>query len=82
MPAGNPSHLQLYVYHDEDVDIYINGVLAATEAGFVSAYQPMDIRATARVLLKPGAKITFAVHCHQTEGGQGVDVGLVNVTEH
>jgi hypothetical protein len=81
MPVGNISHLQLYVYHDEDVDVYINGVLAATEAGFVNAYQPMDIRATARVLLKPGTKITLAAHCHQTEGGQGVDVGLVNVTE-
>jgi cytochrome c oxidase subunit 2 len=31
--------------------------------------------------LKPGAKITLAVKCHQTEGGQGVDVGLVNVTD-
>ena len=39
-------------------------------------YEPMDISPEARHLLQPGAKITLAVHCHQTTGGQGVDVGL------
>src|SRR5207244_1791916 len=82
LPANvNLERLQLLVYHDEDVEIYINGVLAASESGFVNAYDPMDISAAARVQLKPGAKIVLAVHCHQTTGGQGVDVGLVEVRE-
>ncbi|MDB5356033.1 MAG: Glutaminase [Phycisphaerales bacterium] len=79
MPEGNWSDLQLIVYHDEDVEIYINGVFAAGEGGYANAYEPMDIRQPARAILKPGAKITLAVHCHQTTGGQGVDVGLVDV---
>jgi hypothetical protein len=81
MPAGEQPNLQFSVYHDEDVEIYVNGVLAASESDFVTDYQPMEMTRTARALLKPGAKVVLAVHCHQTRGGQGVDVGLVNVTE-
>ncbi len=73
--------LQLLVYHDEDVEIYINGVLAASEGGFVNSYDPMDISAAARKQLKPGAKFVIAAHCHQTVGGQGVDVGIVEASE-
>ena len=81
MPEGEHPDLQLIVYHDEDVEIYLNGVLAASESDFVNSYEPMDISNVAMSLLKPGAKITMAVHCHQTKGGQGVDVGLVDVVE-
>jgi hypothetical protein len=81
MPAGNFHNLQFLVYHDEDVQIYINGVLAATATEFNNEYETMDIGAAAKALLKPGAQITLAAHCHQTEGGQGVDIGLVDVTQ-
>jgi hypothetical protein len=40
MPPGRYAHLQFYVYHDEDVEIYVNGILAATEAGFTTGYVP------------------------------------------
>ncbi len=52
-----------------------------SEGGFLTAYEPLEIAAAAKALLKPGAKITLAVHCHQTTGGQGVDVGVVDVTD-
>ena len=74
LPAGEFANLQLLVYHDEDVEVYVNGVLAAKEGGFVNSYGPLEISKTAREMLKPSAKITLAVHCHQTEGGQGIDV--------
>jgi hypothetical protein len=79
MPAGSFSDLHLLLYHDEDVQVYINGVLAFSETGYVTSYEIADISAAARAQLQPGAAITLAVHCHQTVGGQGVDVGLVNV---
>ncbi len=79
VPEETSGNLQLYVYHDEDVQIYLNGVLAARAEGFTTSYEPMEIRHDALALLKPGARITMAVHCHQTTGGQGVDVGLAEV---
>ncbi|HZL37338.1 MAG TPA: DUF5127 domain-containing protein [Tepidisphaeraceae bacterium] len=78
MDANN---LQFWCIHDEDVQIYVNGILAATDGGFVTEYVPLDIAAPARALLKPAAKVTLALHVHQTQGGQGIDVGLANVTE-
>ncbi|SPE58624.1 conserved exported hypothetical protein [Verrucomicrobia bacterium] len=79
LPEAKYSNLKFYVHHDEDVEIYVDGVLAATEEGFTTSYVTLDILPQARSLLQPGAKVTLAVHCHQTVGGQNVDVGLVNV---
>jgi hypothetical protein len=79
LPVGQHPHLQFY--HDEDVEIYLNGVLAATEGGFTTSYVPLEIRPPARALLKPGEKIMLAVHCHQTGGGQNFDLGLVEIVE-
>jgi hypothetical protein len=81
MPAGEQSDLQFYVYHDEDVDLFVNGVAAAAESGFTTSYVPIEITPAGRALLKPGARITLAVHCHQTSGGQGIDVGLAKIVE-
>jgi len=81
LPEKTYSDLQFYAAHDEDVEIYVNGILASSEPGFTSSYVPLDIRPAALALLKPGATVLVAVHCHQTEGGQNIDVGLVSVEE-
>ena len=79
LPEKPCPNLEFYVHHDEDVEIYVDGILAAKEGGFTTSYVPMDIRPAARSLLQPGAKVTLAVHCHQTVGGQNVDVALASV---
>ena len=79
VPAGRFSNLQFYVFHDEDIEIYIDGVLVAHEEGYVTSYVPLEMTAAGRALLKPGATVTIAAHCHQTVGGQGIDIGLVDV---
>jgi hypothetical protein len=43
--------------------------------GYVSAYSDIELSAAHRELFQPG-KNTIAVSCHQTGGGQGIDVGL------
>jgi hypothetical protein len=79
LPGAKYSNLRFYVDHDEDVEIYVNGVLASSEGGFTTSYVLLEINPPALALLQPGATVTLAVHCHQTTGGQNIDVGLVNV---
>ena len=69
---------QFLVHHDEDVEIYVNGVLALKATGFTTDYELAPMSAEARATLRPGAN-TIAVHCRQTTGGQYVDVGVVEI---
>ena len=75
----NPAQGQFVVYHDEDIEIYVDGVLASSEPGFFPGYKPLPINDDAKAILKPGAMVTIAAHCHQTVGGQDIDIGLANV---
>src|SRR5262249_52883950 len=77
-PDRKYADLQLWVHHDEDAEVYVNGVLALTVSGFVTAYERLPMTKAGRDALKPG-KNTIAVHCHQTTGGQYIDVGIVDV---
>ena len=78
LPEMKTDDLELLVHHDEDVEIYINGVPAAKATGFTVNYEEMSLTPQARAALKPG-KNTLAVYCKQTQGGQYIDVGIVEV---
>jgi hypothetical protein len=68
LPAGfaavNP---HLVLHHDEDAEIYINGVLALKVAGYSTDYEFVPMTPEGRAALKPGHNM-LAVHCHQTPG--------------
>lgn len=70
--------LQWLIHHDEDVEIYVNGKPAAQFAGYTVQYETRPLSKDAAAAFKSG-KNRIAVHCHQTGGGQYIDVGLVKV---
>src|SRR5262245_4882743 len=58
-----PADLHLLIHHDEDGEVYFNGVLAAKVQRFVTDYGIEPISAAAMKSLRPGSN-HIAVHCH------------------
>ena len=80
LPEGKFDDAQFIAHHDEDCEIYVNGVLAGKASGFVGSYEELGMTPEGRAALRPGKNI-LAVHCHQTMGGQYIDVGIAKITE-
>ena len=76
LPDPVPQELVFRASHNEDMQIYVNGVFAASVPGFSPDYIELPLIAEARAALKPGKNV-IAVHCHQTHDRQFIDVGLV-----
>jgi hypothetical protein len=75
LPDSLPPSPMLRVHHDEDVEIYVNGILAATATSYTTDYEALPLTPAAKAALKPGQNL-LAAHCHQTGGGQYLDLGL------
>ena len=72
IPQG--TKLQLFMHHDDNVEVYLNGELLLERAGYTATYDPVSAEQLSKLLKK--GKNTLAVHCHQNHGGQYIDVGI------
>jgi len=66
----------MIVRHDEDVEVYVNGIMAFSAHGFNMRWTAYDVSKELRDTLRTGKNLV-AVHVSQTGGGQYIDVGLV-----
>lgn len=80
LPGGNLEGLALEIHHDEEAEVYLNGVLAFQARGYITDYIAAPLEDKVLAAINPG-KNTIAVHCHQTGGGQYIDVGLSRLEE-
>lgn len=76
LKAATPD-LQLIVQHDDDAEIYLNGVLVARLGG-ANRYETIELPKAAKAALKPGRNV-LAIHCKDTGGDQYIDAGFATV---
>ncbi|MFG0327554.1 MAG: glycoside hydrolase family 2 protein [Phycisphaerales bacterium JB037] len=77
---GEASNPMLLIHHDEDAEVYFDGVPAASLKGYTVTYEIVPIEPAAAHRLADG-KVTIAIHCRQTGGGQYLDAGIVELIE-
>jgi len=76
LSAADRANLTFNLYHDEDCQIYINGVLAGSVSGYSPTYILLPMTTAGQNALIPNATNVIAVHCINTTGGQDIDVGI------
>lgn len=68
--------LVLWGRWDDTIEVYINGVLAASRSGWSPGYDYLVLDDAARQTITSSGSNTIAVHVHDTGGGRYADIGL------
>ena len=66
---------QWCVHHDEDIEVWLNGVRVFERDRYTTNYVFEPFSDAARSALRLGTNL-LAVRCHQTGGGQYIDIGI------
>jgi len=74
LPEKIDGHPALWLFHDDDAEVYVNGTLVLKSTGWLDGYTLFAPESASA--FKPGKNL-LAVHCHQNFGGQFIDLGIV-----
>ncbi|MBN2449396.1 MAG: DUF4965 domain-containing protein [Lentisphaeria bacterium] len=80
LPQLPAQDLALRLHHDEDVEVFLNGMPVFRAVGYTTEYGTARLPDAARQACRQGRNV-LAVHCRQTTGGQYIDVGIDTVLE-
>ncbi|MSR58290.1 MAG: DUF1553 domain-containing protein [Planctomycetaceae bacterium] len=75
-----PAAIALQLHHDDEAEVFLNGVLVHRAKGYTVDYQEVVVGLDEAPALVVGENV-IAVHCLQTTGGQYIDVGLIEAPE-
>lgn len=75
-PSSLSKPVFLKLRHDDNIEVYLNGVQIYETKGWTHKYLYIPIQNQA-ALLKPGETNVLAIHVTNTAGGQFIDAGLV-----
>jgi len=75
-----PKKPALFIHHDEDAEVFLNGRQVAGFKEHSMDYEIHPLSADAAKALVTGQNL-LAVHCHQTKGGQYIDVRVIDATK-
>ncbi|HEY1122016.1 MAG TPA: DUF1553 domain-containing protein, partial [Haloferula sp.] len=70
-----PKSVLLHLYHDEDIEIYLNGQPVLQREHHVTEYERISASREFMAALQTGRNV-LAVHVHQTAGAQFFDLGV------
>ncbi len=76
LSAVEREQLVLRQYHDDGIEVYINGVLAYENDGATHEYDNVPMSAAAKAAIVVGGDNVLAVHCQDGGGDKHVDVGI------
>lgn len=77
---ADPTKLMLAINHDDDVEVYLNGMPILKKPGYIGEYTYLSLSADGQKALRKGRNV-LAVHCVSPGGGSFIDVGLLNPDE-